>query len=293
MKNLDTKSLISKIELGTVQFGLDYGINNGIKVSEIEAGRIINIFDFMDLTLDTSPAYGSSQYILSKLITSKNRVISKTLSLKNNRVMDVLKEIDRTCELFGSNLYGIMIHDTNDIRHADFDEVLFKLESIRNKGVKIGVSVYSPNQYYQYKENMNIDLVQIPLNILDQRFDCEEFIGSTKDIEVHVRSIFLQGLLLMVERKIPQELRKVIPYINDIKEMAYKNNFNIYELCLSYAFNKTWVDKVLIGLDSEHQASELIKGLEGMSENIIDIDVRHLSIEDENIINPANWNYEN
>lgn len=285
--------MLEKIELGGVQFGLDYGINSGTRVTEVEVKKIIECFNNKTLSLDTSPAYGESQKVLSRLKNPSMTVISKTLSLNNNTILEVLEGIDNTCELFGDNLYGIMIHDVNDILHHDFYKLIEKLEILRGKGIKIGASIYSPEQFYQYKNRMKIDLVQIPMNLLDQRFDNQNFIESSKDVEIHVRSVFLQGLLLMEECKVPRELSKVLPFIRLIKKKAHQMNLEIYDLCLAYVFHKKWVNKVVIGLDNVYQTKKLIQSILSLSEDDINFDLRYLAIDDENIINPVNWKYEN
>jgi aryl-alcohol dehydrogenase-like predicted oxidoreductase len=285
--------MIEKIELGTVQFGLDYGVNGGTRVTEVEVKKIVECFDNKMLTLDTSPAYGVSQNVLSKLKNPSVAVISKTLSLKSNTIFEVMEGIDNTCQLFGGNLYGIMIHDVNDISHNDFPRLIEKLENLRNIGIKIGVSIYSPEQFDQYKNKIKIDLVQVPLNLLDQRFDSKDFIESSKDVEIHVRSVFLQGLLLMEECKVPRELSKVLPLIRLIKKKAHQMNLEVYDLCLAYVFHKTWVNKVVIGLDNVYQAKQLIKSIQSLSEDNINFDLKYLAIDDENIINPVNWKYDN
>lgn len=293
MKRQNTNKMIEKIELGTVQFGLDYGVNCGTRVTEEEVKKIIACFDNTKLTFDTSPVYGESQNVLSKLINPGVKVISKTLSLKDNSILAVMEGIDNTCKLFGENLYGIMIHDVSDILQENFSRLVEKLENLRQVGIKIGVSVYSPEQFNIYKNKIKIDLVQIPLNLLDQRFDSKEFIESSKGVEIHVRSVFLQGLLLMEECKVPQALKNVLPSIGEIKNKAHDMNLEIYDLCLAYVFHKTWVNKVVIGLDNVYQARQLIQSIESLSVDDFNVDLKYLAIHDENIINPVNWKYEN
>jgi aryl-alcohol dehydrogenase-like predicted oxidoreductase len=285
-----------KLELGTAQFGLDYGVNNGHKIIEYEAKKIVGTLNVQSpVLIDTAPCYGDSESVIERISDDNNKIISKLLSIKNSSTTEIISRIKATCSMFDAKLYGLMVHNADDVLDSDFLDVNDYLDGLRLKGIKIGVSVYSPEQVYKCNDIMKLDMVQIPLNIIDQRFDNEEFIGfvTKNNIEVHVRSVFLQGLILMENINIPKTLNKIIPYLDSLRSEASKVGVNIYELCLLYVFNKSWVKHVVIGLDSDVQAFELVSNIQNIMYKKINFDVSKFSCSDLNLINPVNWHHDN
>jgi aryl-alcohol dehydrogenase-like predicted oxidoreductase len=285
-----------KLELGTAQFGLDYGVNNGHKIIESEAKKIVYTLNIQSpVLIDTAPYYGDSELVVERISGDNNKIISKLLSIKNSSTTEVISRIKATCSMFDTKLYGLMVHNADDVLDSDFLEVNNYLDGLRLKGIKIGVSVYSPEQVYKCNNIMKLDMVQIPLNIIDQRFDNEQFIEfvTKNNIEVHVRSVFLQGLILMENINIPETLNKIIPYLDSLRSEASKVGVNLYELCLLFVFNKSWIKYVVIGLDSDVQASELVSNIRNVMHKKINIDVSKFSCSDLNLINPVSWHYDN
>jgi aryl-alcohol dehydrogenase-like predicted oxidoreductase len=284
-----------KLELGTAQFGLNYGVNNGYKIIESEAKKIVYTLNMQSpVLIDTAPYYGDSESVTERISSDSNKIISKLLSIKNCSTTEVIHQIKATCSMFDTKLYGLMVHNADDVLNSDFLDVNVYLDSLRLKGIKVGVSVYSPDQVYKCNDIMKLDMVQIPLNIIDQRFDNEEFIEfvTKNNIEVHVRSVFLQGLILMENINIPKTLNKIIPYLDSLRSEASKVGVNIYELCLLFVFNKSWVKHVVIGLDSDDQASELVMNIRNIMHKQINLDVSKFSCNDLNLINPVNWHHD-
>lgn len=285
-----------KLELGSAQFGLDYGINNGKRVEDISAKHILNRLNIeCPMLIDTAPVYGVSEKTIENIMSKDNRVISKLLPLKTYTVQEVLAGLKNTCDKFKNNLYGLVIHDADDLNQEDYKIVIEELISFRKKNIKIGVSVYDVSQVFESYNIFEFDMIQIPLSPLDQRFNTEEFIRFTKfnEIEVHVRSIFLQGLLLKDKENIPVSLIKVIPYIDAINDFSIGLGVSVYDACLLFAFNKSWVNHVLVGLDNITQANTLIDSMKQLMGKEYTLDFSMLNCTDVNIINPVNWSHEN
>ena len=294
-QNIKGVSWLNRIELGSVQFGLNYGVNNGVKVTQEEAKRIHSLlYNNGSNLIDTAPSYGDSEAVISNIIEVDSRVITKSTPLSKSNPEDIIKDLDRSIKTFGPNLYGLMVHDVNDIFDLRFKPVIDYLESVRSGTIKIGVSLYDPIDIFRIYEVFDIDMIQIPFNILDQRA-CDtnivKFIQDNK-IEVHVRSVFLQGLLLM-RGNIPSSLKEITPFLEAVSVLAKNIGLTEYELCLLYVFKQVWVDKIIIGLDSEAQSKDLIDTVNRLSETEVDCDFSSLSCSDINLINPAKWIHDN
>ena len=192
-----------KLALGTVQFGLDYGITNSTGlVCREEVKSILSLADDNNLrTLDTAAVYGRSEAVLGDLANKSFSIISKIPSLSNfqgsikESVSASLHRLNR------DSLYGMMLHDEKDINNTSQYNELIRL---KNEGLitKIGCSFYSLKALsFALNKNIELDIIQIPASCLDQRFEKSGLLNRAKEdgIEIHGRSVFLQGLLLTPE----------------------------------------------------------------------------------------------
>ncbi|MDH5716655.1 MAG: aldo/keto reductase [Spirochaetia bacterium] len=291
-----------KLGLGTVQFGLKYGISNktGVTTTD-EAEKIIKIaLDNKVEIIDTACQYGSSEEVLGKIIPLDYnfKIITKTPSYTFKRKRPITKDDAKNMQLvfFESlkklnkqKIYSLMLHHCEDLLQENSDYLYEILYNFKEKFLikKIGVSVYSPEQVKKLIENYNIDLIQIPLNIFDQRFLENNFLQELKDknIEIHARSAFLQGLLLMKEKEFNPYFNSIrihfSEYINFLKEL----NLSQTEAALGFVLGIENVDVVIVGINNSKQFHELI--------SINDINsfskFSRFSIKDINIINPSCW----
>jgi aryl-alcohol dehydrogenase-like predicted oxidoreductase len=292
---MNKNTWVKKIELGSAQFGMDYGINNGKK---IDISQAISIYDVLYESglemIDTAPVYGEAEDIISKIINKNTKVITKIIPIDFFNVNEVISQIKLSISIFSDNLYGIMMHNSDDVYSKDYNEVIEYLNELKKLGIKVGVSLYDPNKIIELYNLFQFDMIQIPFSVLDQRANNSELIKfiKNKNIEIHVRSIFLQGLLLMGE-DVPGSLSGVKYYTALLKEVEEITSLTIYELCIYYVFKQQWVDRVVIGLDNDTQAKKLIDTVKKLSYLDIDFDFSNLSCSDNNIINPSKWNYDN
>jgi len=208
------------LSLGTAQFGSVYGITNTYGIpSEYDVYRMLDMFfEAGHSFLDTAQEYGDAHKKISKwyqknsLILKSQANITTKLYIKNKSDINLFKyNIERICEELGlGNLYGILIHNPASVVDADDCYRLneqFKI--LKGSGVvkKTGVSVYTPQELLNlYDKIPEIDFIQCPANILDHRFlqpEIQNFCVQ-RNIEIHARSLFLQGLLLSA--KTPEKL---------------------------------------------------------------------------------------
>lgn len=289
---------MEKIILGTVQFGLDYGITNSngqIKDSELD-----KIFEFCNnnklYIYDTAQGYGTSEDIVAKYKKKyKNFKIITKSKFKDN--MNSIDEIIKISINKFDKIDYFLLHSFEDYNKDVIDILL--LHKLNNNIEKIGVSIYTVSEAKILLRDKNIDIIQLPLNYLDNQWNDLEFINllkERKDIEIHARSIFLQGILLNPIVKKPINIdEKDFDYLNNkINDICNKLNLSKIELCFGYINSCTWIDKYLIGIDNYNH---LLLNHQIINKNIklnqSQLDYISNNINDINplILNPAKWKF--
>jgi aryl-alcohol dehydrogenase-like predicted oxidoreductase len=287
--------MIEKVIIGTVQFGIDYGITNSNgKIKDKELDEIFNFCNENSINFfDTAQDYGNSEEIMSyykKKYTNIN-IITKS-KFKNKNIEEVLKLSFDKFEI----IHCFMLHSFEDYENNELINTLLKYKKI-NKISKIGVSVYNIEESIRLLKDGIVDVIQIPFNYLDDQWFNEEFqhlISINKNIEIHVRSIFLQGLLLNKPLKYPSNITKcdfdnMEKIIMEICEIL---NLSKLELCFSYINSFYWVDKFLIGIDNlQHLKSNfniVNKNLKLNETEILFINEKVKNIN-KIILNPSKW----
>ena len=213
---------MNKLALGTVQFGLNYGLSNDKgKTSYEEAKKIIKILKVNNIdTLDTASEYGSSEKILGKIGVNNFHLVTKTSPLKFG-VGNVIKSFHQSLKnLNTKSVDGLLIHNIEEVKDSAFDDLFKELLRLKQDKLinKVGFSAYMPEQVDFLLNNFDFDLIQVPINVFDTRLiDGGQLLSlKNKKIEVHARSIFLQGLLLDFEKL-------------DVYFSQWINQFNCYQ----------------------------------------------------------------
>ena len=288
----------SKLILGTVQFGLRYGINNTIgKLTEDQVFELLETaYDLGVRTLDTAEAYGNAHSVISNFHKqSKKRfnIISKYSSSNFDYPIDLVERIQVHCSNFNVNyLEGYMFHSYNDFK-MNINNDPNVLDNIKNSGLvkKIGVSVYSNDEIEDLLNFKNINLIQLPFNLFDNEYQRKEILEKVKkrNIEIHTRSVFLQGLFF---KDINTLTNCLLPLKNNLSKLSLilKNyNISMESLALNYPLNKTYIDKVLIGVDSLEQLKNNIKATENDFDKSIYEKIDCIQIKNTKLLNPSNW----
>ena len=300
--------MLNKLIIGTVQFGSNYGITNAN--GQIKNEELDKIFEFCKhknlLYFDTAQDYGNSEDIIAYYI-KHNKIINKPFNIitkanfKNKNINDTIK-----ISLEKFNIIDIfLLHSFEDYRNKEIINTLLDYKK-NNIIKKIGVSIYNiEDAITLLKENI-IDVIQIPFNYLDNQWlENKEFQNllkykdnakdnKMKNIEIHVRSIFLQGLLLNSPLKNPINIKKeefdnLQQIINDI---TTKLKLSKLELCFAFINSFEWISKFLIGIDNFEHLNlnyEIIN--KNLKLNIEDINFIKEKIKyiNKNIISPLNW----
>jgi len=288
---------MSKIALGTVQFGIDYGINSTegqVQPNQVE--RILRYARSKGINLlDTAPAYGSSEKVLGQIGTENFKVVTKTrhfdsleindsdVNLLNNDFYNSLKNLRQ------DSVYGVLIHNADDLLKSGSEKIFKQLQKLKHakKIVKIGVSVYDHSQLQTILDNFDVDLVQLPFNILDRRMVDSGMLAKLqeKDIEVHARSIFLQGLLLMSEQNRPEKFNRWSGLWRIWHEWLNDNQLTALEATTRYAVSMPETSKVLVGVDNVDQLKDIVAS----STRVLPKVPNELFTNDTDLLNPSNW----
>ena len=284
-----------KLAIGTAQLGSAYGVANTSGI--LPEKEMKKIFDRATLegidTIDTARSYGESEIILGNSCVDNFKVITKLPTVPDN-CLNIEKWVDNFIErslmsLKLKKIYGILLHNPNQLL-SESGKVLFRaLESYKKNGVisKIGISIYSPSQLDLILPKFSIDIVQAPFNIVDRRILNSGWLEklSKKNIETHIRSVFLQGLLLMQYEKIPNQFSNWNRVWLKWKNWLLDNEISPVHACISFVDSFQEVDKIIVGFDSFAHFEQIIVASKKLPiNNIINIE-----LEDELLINPSNW----
>lgn len=286
---------ISKIVLGTVQLGLSYGINNSSgKPDKTESTKILDLAFAKGIRLlDTAEAYGDSQEIIGgyhKGSENKFDVITKLSSKRTfeNLTSRVISDLD---VLNSASLYCYMFHSYGDFK-LYYSGYKNEIRSLKDSGIikKSGVSIYT-NEEMNDSLNYDIDLIQLPFNLLDNFNQRGDLIKKAKDkgIEIHTRSAFLQGLFFKETDHLPNSLIELAAPLNSLKDIAKRYSISMTDLALSYVMQQKEIDKILIGVESVEQLKQNINSL---SSSIPDEAVREIdsiNVDNKQLLNPAKW----
>ena len=246
-------------------------------------------------TIDTARDYGDSEESIGKCDVSSFNVVTKIgtiLGNEDNISNWVELEIESSIKkLRLQKIYGILLHRPHELLLENGDVLYESIMKLKENRLveKIGVSVYSINDLMNIVDRFNIDIVQLPINIINQEILHSGFLQElkSKNIEIHARSCFLQGLLLMDFNDIPLKFKKWSNIFLDWRDWLDENNINAVQGCLSFINSIDGIDKVVVGVENVNQLKELVdysnttKGIKTFP---------NLSCNDVNLIDPSNWN---
>jgi len=288
---------MSKLVLGTAQFGFNYGISNTSgKVSESEVRKILDramsVGVFM---LDTAASYGDSEAILGRVGVSDFEIVTK-LPVLPTTIYNVDKWVYEQIlsslnKLKVNQIYGLLLHKSSDFLGKAGLELYNALRKAQDDGLvkKIGVSIYSPTELDELeKAKISIDLVQAPLNVFDRRIQTSGWLRKLKDsdVEVHIRSVFLQGLLLLDSKNKSPFFDKWSIHFDNFEMWVKETGRTRIGACLSFVNALDDVDKIVVGAENKEQFIEIIRSINHNCERNVP---SNLESDDLMLINPSNW----
>jgi len=290
--------MISSIALGTVQFGKNYGVANNLgRVSQSEVSEILRTAAEAGIsTLDTAISYGESEVVLGSCgvndweIFTKLPIIPKDCS---NIESFVIHEIEGSLSrLQVKSVQGLLLHRPEQLLGGDAGEIVRALRLIKSMGYvkKIGISIYSVNRLDELLGLDVCDLIQAPLNILDRQLVESGWSKRIKNLglELHIRSVFLQGLLLMPLKKRPQKFNRWLHIWNQWEYWLDEAGLTPFQACLAYVFSVKDVDRIIFGVDSLKQLKELLNAVNTGLPNL-GVLPEWPNLPDVELINPSYW----
>jgi aryl-alcohol dehydrogenase-like predicted oxidoreductase len=285
-----------KLALGTVQFGQAYGIANKLgQVTRADAKAMLNLAFANSIdTLDTAIAYGESEACLGEIGTQGFNLVTKLPRLPKDCTditTWVKHEVGASLDRLGvADVYGLLLHHPEQLLGPSGLDLYKELQELKGSGrvKKIGISIYSPSELTLLYPRYSFDLVQAPFNLVDQRFYHSGWLQRLKDddVEVHTRSAFLQGLLLMAQEDIPGKFSHWDKLWRTWHRWLADHDISAVQACLAFPLSFSEIDRVIVGANNLCQLSEIVNAANDQRE----FNFPDLQCEDENIINPANWN---
>lgn len=266
------KSLI----LGTANFGGTYGISSQKKIATESIEQILSVAQDNGINhFDTAKSYGDAEIILGKFLDkSQPLFIDSKIALPEcesvNSIVDAVND--------SLNVLGIPKLNTLYLHNADLllenNSLIIKqgMEKVLDLGLaaNLGVSVYTLKQLKEvHAEFPLLSTFQILENICDRRLiHLKELVDFTnKGNVVNIRSVFLQGLLLMSLKNLPDRLQKATHSIEDLNKYAIENHVNVLDLCIAYVKKIPWVGSYLVGVESTSQLREILESSFELKEN--------------------------
>lgn len=284
-----------KLALGTAQFGMQYGVaNHAGQPSEVEVKEILQIASSHGInTLDTAIAYGDCEERLGRIGVPNWQIISKLPAFESdasNIYEEVRAVVHESLQRLGvERIYGLLLHRPEQLLEKNGDALYRALEQVKKDGLvrKTGISIYDPASLEIILPSFNFDLVQTPFSPFDQRVILSGWAARLKSlgIELHVRSIFLQGLLLMQNGKRPNQFDRWSPLWTRWHEWLQDMHITALQACLGFVASFPQIDRILVGVENTSQLLEIVDGIQRPNLSI----PNEFCSTDLDLINPANW----
>ena len=284
---------MNRIVLGGAQLGLPYGIlNGGETLSREEVARILDTaVDHGIDAIDTAIAYGQSESIIGETAQNRFKIISKLPPIPSdvsNVSQWVRTQVDASLSrLKSKSLDAILLHRPQDLTDAHGAELYAAISSLKLEKIiqRFGVSIYTPNELNGIIGTFDIDVVQAPLNVFDRRILGVIDQLSALNIEVHVRSVFLQGVLIAKPENRPQRFQPWSEHFTRFDEWVNASGMSAMACCLGFALQQPGIAKLVIGTTSAKSLAEIMTSIPNTHLEV----PAHLQSSIEQLIDPRSW----
>ena len=284
-----------KLALGTAQFGLKYGLANAAnKVPRDMVEQLLKVASAFNITmLDTAIAYGDSEQVLGLYNLAKFEIVSKLPAVPSNCLNVEEWVLEQTMSslkrLKTDKLHDLLLHRPAQLLGTNGEKIYKSILKLKEQGMvdQIGVSVYGPDELSELIKRFDFDVIQAPMNIFDRRMEHTGMLKhlKKKGVTIHIRSAFLQGLLLMPSEKIPVYFAPWAPLIKQYHQWLNQQSLSPLQACLSYLHQQRDIDKIIVGVDNIWQLKQIIAAIDTPITDIPDF----LQSTDEGLLNPSRW----
>lgn len=284
-----------KIALGTANFGQKYGLAGKIIKSDKKIKKIIQFANNSKIKLiDTSNNYGSSETLLGNNNLKNFKIITKLKISNDEKKSNDLENIvfnkveESLFKLNIKKLYAILLHESDDLKSNKRHKLIKVLKKLKKRNLvsKIGISIYNPKELNFIWPFWKPDIVQCPFNILDRRIYESGWLKKLKKnkTEIHVRSIFLQGLLLQNEKSMPRKFKKWKNIFKKWDNYCKKENISKIQGCINFIKSFKKISFVIIGFEDIKQVKNIISYFENDRKSYTTI-----ACNDIRLIDPRLW----
>ena len=275
---------MTKLGLGTVQFGQAYGVSNTRgQVPVDEAARILaRAAEAGVRVLDTAANYGAAESVLAGLDTARFRIVTKTISVKNG-VEAVVARARQSAQALKADT--LLVHAAADLQEPALWPAL---QALKTEDVfrQIGMSVYVSDDPLALARTFKPDVMQLPFSVLDQRLLKSGVLTRLKDfgVEIHARSLFLQGLLFL--ETLPEKLRPAALELAVAKATIAASGATPLQAALGFVLSRPEIDVALVGVTSVAELNEI---LDAAQKPLPALDWSALALNDEVVLTPSLW----
>ena len=294
--------MLARLGLGTVQFGQDYGVSNrGGRPDEREVAALLARAATAGVGyIDTAPAYGDAETLVGRHLGSGHnlRIVTKTPVLTDARIearhrqhiLDTLAvSLDR---LKVDAVHGLLVHQSGDLAKPGWQHLIDAMSEAKLRGLTswIGASIYNDDQLALVESRFRPEIVQLPLNVLDRRPIVSGTLARLKSsgIEVHTRSAFLQGLLLMEPDDLPEFFAPIRKKIVGLRGLWRKHGLSALNSCLAFALQRPEVDAVIVGVNCLNEFEQIELAAAALSAGV-DSDIDTDEPIDPLYVDPSCW----
>jgi len=283
--------MLEKMIIGTVQFGLDYGVNTATakKMAQETCDEILDIAQANNITkLDTAEIYGDSIDKIGHYQKSKTKfeILSK-FHTPENVYATLTNSLQR---LYIDSYHTILAHRSQDL--LTNKDVQADLMRLKNEGLTryIGVSIYTNEEFSQAIDSDYLDVIQFPFNLLDNYAQRGELMKRAKDAGkiLHARSVYLQGMFLK-EFPLPAKLKPLEEYIQRLRMLSEQNEISMPALCLEYVFSNDLIDNVVVGHHKPSQLQGNIDLIRNFKNGSYLREVNDIRVSVPELLSPRNW----
>ncbi|KAA0690836.1 aldo/keto reductase [Halopseudomonas laoshanensis] len=292
---MNIQSKLSKLAVGTAQFGSSYGVAN--QTGQVSVEDVAQILDDARnagaMTLDTAIAYGESERVLGAQNLRGFSIITKLPAVPlgcSDIASWVEAELDASLERLGvSTIDALLLHRPGQLLESHGEDLYRAMRSQRTQGkvTRIGVSVYGPGELEDLCEAFRFDLVQAPFSVLDRRLLLSGWLErlQLQGTALHVRSVFMQGLLLMAAKDRPSKFDRWASQWSMWDRWLKEVKCSPLEACLLHALGDAQIERVVVGIDSSSQWRDILRASAGHCPPI----PVELGCTDEKLLNPSFW----
>ena len=287
--------------LGTVQFGYPYGLSR-TSVPQNDVGRTLaRAWECGVDMLDTAPVYGNSEALIGAAMpaSASFEITTKTMALRLPEITatDVERVVRRArqsaADLRVRRLEAILVHEAEDLLSPGSDLLMAGLRGLCAEGFvgRVGVSVYDPDTLDTILSRHKVDIVQLPLNVFDQRFTQDDYLKRLvrQGIEIHTRSVFLQGLLLQSADRVPAQFAAAAGTVARFHDYVASLSLSPVDGAILFAGSQEGVSRLVIGIDGVASLEADIEAMAKASTFSQRADFSAFAIDDPKIIDPRRW----